>query len=274
MFGLGLSLTLVDFRNVVIYPRSLIIGLISQMLILPAFAFVLATQSRLEPELKIGLVIIAACPGGATSNLITYLLRGNVALSISITLVNSLLTLFSIPFFVYVALFWFMGLGQTINMPLGLTILKVFYITLLPISLGIFVRFRKKDIAERLEKKLRVILPVIYGFIFIIAILGSRQEHPSDLSSFYFKIIPFVLALNVVPMAAGFLMARLLRVPVGDQVSLAVEIGIQNSALAITIAGSSLFLNNYVMAIPAVVYGLVTFSTSFLFGWGIKRFSH
>ena len=273
MFGLGLSLTLEDFRHIVVFPRSLIIGLISQMLILPAFAFFLATQSGLEPELQIGLVIIAACPGGATSNLITYLLRGNVALSISITLINSILTLFSIPFLVYVALFWFMGLGQTINMPVGLTILKVFYITLLPISLGIFVRFRKRDIAERLENKLRILLPVIYGFIFIVAIIGSRQEHPSELSSIYFKVIPFVLALNLGTMTAGFVMGRLLRVPVGDQVSLAVEIGIQNSALAITIAGSSLFLHNYMMAIPAVVYGLVTFSTSFLFGWGIKRFS-
>ncbi len=273
MVGMGLSLTVNDFRNIVINPRSLIIGLVCQMILLPAIAFTIAYFSNLPPELKVGIIIISLCPGGASSNLITYMLRGNVALAVSLTTLNSILTIFTIPMLTYVALFWIMGMGQTVKLPLMLTIVKIFLVTLLPVSIGVLLRYFRNELAARLDKHLRYILPVIYGLIFIIAILGSKKEHPDHLTSLYLEVIPWVLILNIGSMAFGYLLARLSGRKVDDQITLTVEIGIQNTALAITVAGSSLFLNNYMMAIPAVVYGLFTFATAVLSGYLIRRYS-
>ncbi len=273
MFGLGLSLTLEDFRRVVVNPRSLITGLFSQMILLPILAFTIAYMTSLPPVLKVGIIIVAVCPGGATSNLITYLLRGNVALAVSMTIVNSLLTMLTVPILVYISLFYFMGMGQTISLPLGPTIVKIFLITLLPTGMGVLTGYFKRNIALQLEKKLRYILPLIYGLIYIMAIYGSKQKNPGELSGEYLSVIPWALLLNLGGMIAGYLFARLMRLKLADQITLTVEVGIQNSALAVTIAGSSLFLNNYQMAIPAVVYGLFTFLTAVIFGYFVKRFS-
>lgn len=274
MFGIGLSLTVDDFRKIAVRPRSLFAGLASQMLLLPLIAFFIAASVNLPPELKVGIVIIAVCPGGATANLITYLLRGNVALSISITILNSFLTLVTIPALVYLALVWQMGIGHSVDLPVGLTILRMFYITLLPISFGIILRNKQKGFAMKLEKRMRFILPVLFGFIYLIAIMGSRQEYPGELSGLYIKILPWVALLNIGSMSFGFILSKTLKLHKGDQISLTVEVGIQNSALAITIAGSALFLNNYLMAIPAIVYGMFTFFSALIFGYLIKRFSH
>ena len=228
----------------------------------------------LPPELEVGIIIISVCPGGATSNLITYLLRGNVALAVSLTTINSILTIFTIPMLTYVALFWIMGMGQTVALPLAPTVVKIFLITLLPVSIGVAIRYYRKEFALRIDKHLRYILPILYGIIFLIAIIGSREEHPDHLPELYLRVVPWVLLLNIGSMLIGFVLARLLKRPVNDQITLTVEVGIQNTALAITIAGSSLFLDNYLMAIPAVVYGFFTFATAVIFGFLVRRYSH
>jgi len=271
MFGMGLSLTIEDFRRILINPRSLLAGLFSQMVLLPVLAFTIASISGLSPELKVGLIVIAACPGGATSNLITYLLRGNVALSISLTSVNSFLTLITTPLLVFLGLYLFIGDGQSVNLPLLPTIFKIFYITILPTSIGIYIRYRKPGFAINAEKPLRVILPVLYGIIYFIAILGGKAEQPVQLFNVYISVLPWAIAMNLIGMSLGFLLARSLRKNISTQITLAVEVGIQNSALAITIASSALFLNNYTMAIPSVVYGFFTFVSAVLFGLAIRR---
>jgi BASS family bile acid:Na+ symporter len=243
------------------------------MLLLPLIAFSIVYLANLPPELEVGIVLIAVCPGGATSNLITYLLRGNVALAVSLTTSNSILTIFTIPLLTYVALFWIMGMGQTVYLPLAQTVIKIFLITLLPVSTGVIIKYYRREFADRMDKYLRYILPLLYGIIFLIAIFGSRKEHPDHLTQLYLDCVPWVLALNFSSMGFGFLLARLFRRGVKDQITLTVEIGIQNTALAITIAASSLFLNNYMMAIPAVVYGIFTFATAVLFGLLIRRYS-
>jgi len=271
MFGMGLSLTIEDFRRVLVNPVGLVLGLIGQLFFLPALAFLLAIGSHLSPELKVGIVIIAACPGGATSNLITYLLRGNVALSISMTTINGLITLVTTPLLIFVALFVFMGAGETVELPLGITIIKIFYITVLPTALGVLVRYYLIDFAEKLERPLRFILPLLYGVIYIVAILGGETERPGDFIELATRIAPWVLGMNILGMLLGYIFARLLDQPTATQITLSVEIGIQNSALAITIASSAIFLDNYVMAVPAIVYGLFTFASAVIFGYAIKR---
>jgi BASS family bile acid:Na+ symporter len=271
MFGMGLSLSIEDFKKVFIYPKGLIAGLVSQIIILPSLAFLIADLANLPPELKVGIMIIAACPGGATSNLITYLLRGNVALSISMTTLNSFLTLVTTPLLIFFALLLFLGEGEQVQLPIIPTIFKIFYITLLPTSLGILIRYHRKGFAQRLEKPLRYILPILYGIIYLVAIFGSREEGPSGLISSYVSVAPWVIGLNLFGMSFGFFIGKVLRQSVRNQITLAIEVGIQNSALAITIASSAIFLDNFYMSIPAIVYGFFTFASAVVFGLIIKK---
>ena len=170
--GMGLSLTDRDFRNIFLQPKAVITGLCCQMILLPVIAFLIARSIQIDPLFKVGLMIIAACPGGATSNLITYLLRGNVALSISMTAINSLITLVTIPVVVTLSLEVFIHQDTAIKLNVGETIIKVFLITILPAFAGTRIRKWRSEFADRLERPLRIIMPllllVIYaGVIFI-----------------------------------------------------------------------------------------------------------
>jgi BASS family bile acid:Na+ symporter len=271
MFGMGLSLRIRDFQRVLVRPKALLIGLCCQMILLPSLAFLIATLAQLPPEIKVGIIIIAACPGGATSNLITYLLRGNVALSISMTSVNSFLTLFSVPFLIFWGLVFFMGEGVAIHMPVWSTVRNIFIITIIPTSLGVLIRYRWRDIAIRMEKPGRYVLTILYAIIFVVAVLVSSHDSTREVSNLYWQVAPFTLLLNLLGMITGFAFAKIMGYRPETQITLAVEIGIQNSALAITIASSAMFLHNPVMAIPAIVYGVFTFASAIIFGMMIKR---
>jgi len=272
MFGIGLSLTIRDFKEVLVKPKALIIGLTGQMIVLPLVAFALASLMNTPPEIKMGFVIIAACPGGATSNLITYLLRGNVALSISLTTINSFITLITVPLIIFFGLYFFMGEGESIRMPIGKTVLNIFIITIIPVTAGILLKYFIPETAKRIEKPGRFILPVLFFVIYLTAVfLGSEKGGEEGVSPLYLKSIPWALVLNILGMMTGLFFAKWFGYGKATQITLSVEIGIQNSALAITIASSALFLGNATMAIPAIVYGLFTFISALVFGFIIKR---
>jgi BASS family bile acid:Na+ symporter len=266
--GMGLSLTDRDFKNIFIHPKAVIIGLCCQMILLPVIAFLIARFIPMDPVFKVGLMIIAACPGGATSNLITYLLRGNVALSISMTALNSLITLITIPLIVHFSLEAFIHEDTAIRLNVGETIIKVFLITIVPAFLGTRIRKNYPDFAIRLERPLRVLLPllllVVYaGVIFIDQGTGSATR--SD----FIKIFPDTLLLNILAMVSGFMVARILRLRVINQFTISIEVGLQNSALAIFVAATLLKSND--MALVPVVYGSFSFFTTLLFGWSVKK---
>jgi BASS family bile acid:Na+ symporter len=266
--GMGLSLTDKDFKNIFIHPKAVITGLCCQMLLLPVIAFLIARSIDMDPVFKVGLMIIAACPGGATSNLITYLLRGNVALSISMTAMNSLITLITIPLIVHFSLEAFIQEDAAIQLKVGETILKVFLITIVPAFLGTRIRKHYTDFSLKLERPLRVVLPlllmVVYaGVIFIDQGTGSATR--SD----FISIFPDTLLLNVLAMSAGFLVARLFRLKVINQFTISIEVGLQNSALAIFVAATLLKSNH--MALVPVVYGSFSFFSTLLFGWMVKK---
>jgi BASS family bile acid:Na+ symporter len=213
-------------------------------------------------------MIIAACPGGATSNLITYLLRGNVALSISMTAINSLMTLITIPLVVTLSLEAFIHEEAAIHLNVGETILKVFLITLLPAFIGTRVRKGMPDFADKLEQPLRIVLPllllVVYaGVIFIDQ--GTESATRAD----FFQIFPYTILLNATAMVAGLMIARLVRLNVINQYTISIEVGLQNSALAIFVA--STLLKSHSMALVPVVYGSFTFFSTLLFGWIVKK---
>lgn len=268
--GMGLSITIGDFRNVFIKPKAFIIGLCCQMLLLPLIAFGLDMITDLNPYLKVGLVIIAACPGGATSNLISYLLRGNVALSISLTASSSLITLFSIPFNVSLALGLFLKQDAEIHLNVVETVVNLLLLTIVPAFLGVFIRHRFSNLAESLNKPLRYILPLILLLVFLGVMFideGSEKVSQRD----FIQLLPMALLLNVISMFFGWQISRLSRLTIRNQFTVVIEVGLQNSALAIYVASN--LLNNKEMAIVAVVYGSFTFFSTALFAWGVKRIS-
>jgi len=266
--GMGLSLTEKDFRNIFLQPKAVIIGLCCQMILLPVIAWLIVRSGNIEPVFKVGLMIIAACPGGATSNLITYLLRGNVALSISMTALNSMLTLITIPLVVHFSLEAFNNEDTPFQLQVGMTILKVFLITIVPAFAGTRIRKNYPDFSIKLERPLRVVLPlllmVVYaGVIFIDQ--GTGEGTRAD----FVKIFPYALLLNVLSMVSGFLFARIFRLRVKNQFTISIEVGLQNSALAIFVAASLLESNE--MALVPVVYGSFSFFSTLLFGWSVKK---
>lgn len=270
MFNLGLTLRIGDFRRILQHPASFFVGLFSQMVLLPLIAFGIASMADLSPALKVGIVIIAACPGGAVSNLITYYLKGNVPLSISLTSVNSFLILLTIPLIVHLGLQTFLDESEMIQMPVFMTIFRVFVMIIIPVLFGMFLRARLSNLADKLERILKYLVLVFLAVVYSIVIFEKDGGSMTSIRE-YLEIAPYVFALNVFGMFTGYFLARLSGFNKAKQITLAVEIGIQNSALAITIAGGAAFLGSHQMALPAVVYGMFTFFNAIIFGLIIKK---
>ncbi|MGC9341313.1 MAG: bile acid:sodium symporter family protein [Bacteroidales bacterium] len=268
--GMGLSIEYKDFRNIFLYPKAVIIGICCQMLLLPLIAFSITSIFNFDPIYKVGLIIISSCPGGATSNLVTYLLRGNVALSISMTVINSLITLITIPAIVSMGLLIYLGREATITLPVGATILKVFLVTILPAYTGVSLRHYFPENAQRIEKYLRYILPLLLLAIYFGVIFIDEGDESTKLTD-HINLVPFPFLLNLVSMLLGWSVARLFRLRRKNQFTISIEVGLQNSALAIFVAAT--ILQNHTMAIVPVIYGSFSFFTTFLFGYGVKKIS-
>ena len=264
MMGIGLSITTGDLRNIIVEPRNLVVGLASQLILLPVIAFLIATFSNIRPEFKVGLIIISACPGGVTSNLVNYIIRGNVALCVSITVVNGILTLITIPLIVRFALQLYMGEDTEIVLPVLDTIIKIFMITVIPASIGIYIRRKREELAMKIQNPLRIILPLLLLSVYAgVVFLEGNGE--AGLDSHFFRLIPYALMLNLFSMTAGLLIPKLFRLTKQNQYTIAFEVGLQNSTLAIFVA--STLLGSQEMALVAVVYGSFSFFTTMLFGY-------
>jgi bile acid:Na+ symporter, BASS family len=272
MFNLGLSLQISDFKQILKTPKQLFVGLFVQIIMLPLVAFSIASISGLSNELKIGIMLISACPGGAVSNLITYYLRGSVSLSVSLTTINSVVILLSLPAITFFSINFFLGETSVISMSTKETILKIFLMILIPTSLGMLLRHKYRSLAYRIESYMKYISIILLATVYLIVIFEKNGDTISPVSE-YFQVAPWVILLNIIGMLLGFLFARFARLNLPKQITLSVEIGIQNSALAITIATSSAFLGNHQMAIPAVVYGMFTFFSAVVFGLIIRKWA-
>ncbi len=265
MFGMGLSLRLNDFKDVLKAPKAVTIGFIGQMLVLPLIAFAIAVLLNLPPEIAVGLMIIALAPGGATSNMFTYLSKGDVSLSISLTAVVSLITPFTIPLVAALSMTYFMGSDSEFNIPILKTILQLLVITLIPVALGMFVLSRWPNAAENIENKLKW-----FSLFFLILIIGLIVlKHADNVFGFFAQAGLATFMLNVVVLAVGYQMAKLAKLSRPQAVSIGFEVGIQNGTLALVVAGS--LIGNEVMMIPAVTYSLIMFFTGAFFGWWVNR---
>jgi BASS family bile acid:Na+ symporter len=262
MLGMGLSLVLDDFRRVLKFPKAFAVGLACQMLLLPLIGFAVVKLVGMDkPELAVGLMVLTFCPGGTTSNMLSYLARGDVALSISLTAVVSLLTPFTIPLLTALAMSELMGASQTIAMPLGRTIAILLAITLLPVSIGMVIKNKAPALAARTEKPVKVLSVV---FLFAI-IAGLIKQNWAALPGFFAQTGVATLLLNVIAMAVGFGIARLSKLDKQQQITVGMEVGIQNGTTALLVTGT--LLANPVMTIAPAIYSLIMFGTGALFGY-------
>lgn len=258
MLGLGLSLTLEDFRRVAVYPRAVVSGLLLQMLVLTAVAFGCARVFGLPPELAVGLMLLAASPGGATANIFSHLARGDVALNITLTAINSALSLLWLPFVVNWSLDHFLGQGQYIPPPVG-KIVEVAAIIVLPVVIGMVLRGRAPGFAARMEYPIRLVAVVFLALL----VAGAIGENWKILVPALIAVGLACLVFNVISLAIGYAAPLVLRLPRRQAIGIAMEIGIHNGALAIYIALNVLKLPQTSFA-PAI-YSLIMFVTAAIF---------
>jgi BASS family bile acid:Na+ symporter len=258
MFGMGLSLTVNDFSRVLRFPKPIILGLAGQLLLLPAVGFLIASYMITSPPLAIGIMLIAACPGGTTSNMVSYLAKGDVALSISLTAISSVITIITIPVILLYSMNHFLGNSELIDLPVSRIVLVLFVITILPVFIGMLVKRFKAPLAEKLEPKINVFSGLFLITLIVLVLNNQGDVVFGTLSEVWYAS----LALNVITMCLAAAMAILARLNSAQTVSLSVEVGIQNSTLAILLATTILGLPE--VAIPAAVYTLLMYFTGTL----------
>ncbi len=268
MLGMGLSLVVDDFKRILFYPKAISVGILNQIVLLPLAAFAVIALLGIEAELAVGLVILSACPGGPTSNLISHLAKGDTALSISLTVLSSLITVFTIPFLVNYAIVEFIPGGEQQPLPVFKTIISVLLITLIPVAIGMLIRKRKPNLAQKLDRPVKILSAV---FLFVI-IAGALFKEKENMVGFFQLIGPAALLLNLLTMAVGFGTSRLTNHSLKQSLTIAIEAGIQNGTLGIAIATT--LLNNAAMSIPAAIYSLLMFVTSAgIIWWGNRAIS-
>lgn len=254
MTGMGMTLTPADFKRVLTKPLATFLGLANQLLLLPLVAFGLCHLFALPPELAVGLMLIAACPGGATSNLISHLSRGDTALSVSLTALSSLITTLTIPLYLGFATSHFMGADSSVSLPFLKTVLQLMLVSVIPILLGMFLNKKFPALTARLEKPVNVFSMLFLLLIVVAAVL--QEEH---LLTQFRLAGPAALSLNLLTMLMGFGLAALAGLRRAQRITLAIESGIQNGTLALGIALG--LMENVHIAMPAVVYSLMMFAS-------------
>lgn len=258
MIGIGMTLTFQDFRQVAVYPKGIIVGTVAQILLMPLVAFALASALAVPPAIAVGLVIIAACPGGTTSNLFVLLARGNIALSIVLTVSASLITILTLPLFANVALQFYMGTEENIVLPVWKTIGMLVGIVLFPVAIGMLVRARKPDVARKAESIVSVFGGVVLALLIVVLVYGVRDQIWELLK----QAGPATILLNVVGIFIGLLAGRITGLTQRESLAVAVELGVKNGTIALMVTLT--LLESSAMSIPAAVYGVLMFPIGFL----------
>lgn len=260
MMGLGLSLRVEDFKRVLVFPKAVLIGLLCQMLLLPVICYFIASGFGLSPELAVGLMLLSASPGGPTANLYSHIAKGDVALNVTLTAINSLISVFSITFIVNFAMASFMQTDQVVPLQFK-KILEVCVVVLGPVSIGMLIRSKASALAEKLSKPVKI---ASASFLVLVIVLTILKEKSHIVQDFQLVGIPTLL-LNLLSMGIGYFVPRLFQLGKAQAIAIGMEIGIHNGTLAIFIALT--VIGNSTMATPAVIYSLIMFFTAALFGY-------
>jgi len=265
MFVLGLGLTGTNFLRVIKQPRDFFVGALSQVILLPVIAFILVKIWPIAPELAIGVMIIAAAPGGVTSNLLTSFAKGDVALSISLTAIISLFSVITIPFIVLTSVELLGGSNITQDISLFSMSRDMFLIVTVPVILGMLLRKFSSGVALKLEpiaKKVSIAL-------FVLVLLGAIAAERENVISYFAQAGPITLILNVVMMIVAYYVAQFLASGTKQKKCITIECGLQNGTLAIFVATSIFGGGMYV--IPAATYSLIMFATSLIFVYLVRK---
>jgi BASS family bile acid:Na+ symporter len=255
MLGMGLSLVIDDFKRIIVYPKAILVGLVNQLILLPLIGFGIAVGFPLTPEIAIGIMILAACPGGPTSNLITHLAKGDTALSVTLTALSSFITILTIPFIVNFALEHFLEKGEMIQLDVMDSIKNIFVIIIIPIIIGMLIRKYAPGFSNKMEKPVRIASAIVLALVIIGIVIKEKENFAS-----YFQQAGIVaLLLNVSTMVIGYFSARLFRIKDKQALSISIESGIQNGTLAITVA--VVLLGSTEFAIAPAIYSLLMFFT-------------
>ncbi|HPE12136.1 MAG TPA: bile acid:sodium symporter family protein [Actinomycetota bacterium] len=264
MLGLGLSLTTGDFARVAKHPKAVGIALACQVLLLPVICFGLVQLFGLPPILAVGMMLLAASPGGTTANLYSHLFRGDVALNISLTAINSVLAVFTLPIVVNLSIAFFSPDGDRVGLQFQKTV-EVFAIVLLPVLIGMLIRRWRPAFAQRMDKPVRIGSAVILALVIVGAVI-SNLELLLDNFAALAGITTLFCALSL---TIGYFVPRMFKVTERESIATAFEVGIHNATLAIVVAQSVLLSTE--MSLPAAIYGVLMFFIAAGFGFLIKR---
>lgn len=264
MFGLGLSLTVGDFKRLLHHPRAVVLALVLQVLVLPSACYALIVLLGVAPLYAVGLMLLAASPGGVSANLFSHLFGGNVAMNISLTAINTVLSIVSLPLITNWAINTFAHTGQVVPLQFG-KVVEVIIIVLVPVVLGMAVHRRAPAFSARMEKPMKIFSAVVLAAFALIAI---AKEWTALVESFA-GIGPAVLLFNAISLASGYYLSRAAGLDKSMATAISFEIGIHNSTLAIFIALS--VLGNFQLALPAAIYSVSMYILATLFGGLVLR---
>lgn len=254
MVGMGLSLTVADFRRVGQQPRAVALGTLLQLLVIPLMGFAIGGLAG-GGVLAVGLVLLAALPGGTTSNVLCYLARANLALSITLTVIASLAVIFTLPFYVNWALQHFVGESTSLSLPVGKTLITMLVIVVIPVGIGMVVRAKAEGFAAKAEPWISKFALVVLIVIVIGILIAEWANLPVWLAAAWLP----VLALNIGALAVGVGLGKLAGLTLQDALTVAIELGIKNTTLGLTIALS--LLRSTELALPAAIYGLMMYAS-------------
>ena len=261
MLSLGLSLTTADFRRALLYPRAVVVALLCQTVLMPVACFFIAKGFQLSPELAIGLMLLSATPGGATANLYSHLSGGDVALNITLTAINSVLALFTLPLILGFSLLHFPDESKQIPLQVD-KIVQVLLIVIVPVAIGMYLRHLKPAFALQMEKPVKIMATLFLVFIASVVVYGQW-----DMLLLHFPAVgAAVTVFNVMSLMVGYAVARWARLEKRQAIAIGMEVGVHNGALAIALALSPMILNNPAIAIPPTVYGVLSLFIAPAFG--------
>lgn len=267
MFSLGLGLTPPDFVRIVRQPRALLVGVLCHFILLPLACFAMIKFAGFTGAFAVGFMILAACPTGSTSNLLTYIARGDVALALNFTAVASVLTIFTLPVIVSFSLQHFAGMSQTVSAPVSAMMAQIFVMLGLPVAMGMIVRYGWPVWAIHLEPKATKVATVL----FVLIVVAAAAKNWTLLRQNFFTLAPFAIGLNVAMLLCGFVVAWMARLSQRQAVTLGIETSVQNAALALVIA--STVLKQDAMAIPGALYGVLMYAGGLVYAFGMRRFT-
>jgi BASS family bile acid:Na+ symporter len=253
MFAMGLGLRTIDFRRVALEPRAVLIGAFAQLVLLPVVGFALATLFELPPPLAVGFMLITAAPGGPSSNIYSHLARGDVALSVTLTAVSGVVTIITIPLIMHLVLGHFLGESRTVSLPVGETILQIALIVGLPLGLGMFLRHHRPAAADKAD---RIFKRVAVGLL-VVFVVGAVTKEARRIGGYVDTLLLPVVVLSFGTMFLGLALAVLGRLPIRQGVTICIEVGMQNGALAMGLALGA--FGSEEIAMPAVIYSLVAY---------------